>query len=152
MTTGATSPLCSRTDSCPTLVHFKSPKTLLEFSKFNSHSSTLSGLARACITPFPANLHLHKIKLSTDPRSQGHTQQPNAHHGQRGHTLAKVLTSSLRPSQGCGRAESKREVLSGNEQTLDLLPNSFLRAVPMQLLLMSAHTLSSSLACDQLPA
>ena len=152
MTTGATSPLCSRTDSCPTLVHFKSPKTLLEFSKFNSHSSTLSGLARACITPFPANLHLHKIKLSTDPRSQGHPQQPNAHHGQRGHTLAKVLTSSLRPSQGCGRAESKRAVLSGNEQTLDLLPNSFLRAVPMQLLLMSAHTLSSSLACDQLPA
>ena len=34
----------------------------------------------------------------------------------------------------------------------DLLPYSFLRAVPMQSLLMNAHTLSSSLACDQLPA
>lgn len=31
-----------------------------------------AGLSRACITAFAANLHLHKIKLLTDPRSQGH--------------------------------------------------------------------------------
>lgn len=71
--------------------------------------------ARACITAFPANLHLHKIKLSTDPRSQGHTHQPNAHY------QPAWPQMGLRPSQQCRREESKSEALPGNEYSPDSL-------------------------------
>lgn len=101
---GATSPLCSRTDSCPTLVHFKSPKKLLEFLEVLTLTQhpvwACTCLHHTHFLPTSICIKLNFLQSQepgTHPTAQ-RTPWPAWPHTGQGHP-----TSSLR----CGRAESK---------------------------------------------